>query len=707
MKDKIKVDCCKVFFEKEEYMKALIQSNAQSEYSLKYYPTTITWIKCICGTLLDKRDLSKYFSSEEITYLLAQIQDARKGPLLEESNSPKGKAHCILCKKVVEDDKEYRCSCGKKAHVKCAIPFQKDPICQKCAKPMKVVDNYTFKTPCCGEKVDSKEYYIADFIELNNKKKREESISPERMICPLCSKIVTRFDMEKGLSLKEIEAILGGIFNKACAECKAIFNEDEQYITSDCGHYYHIFCAKFISDDTSYLKKCRAKGCNATMMNLDQKIKQYYEMLAKNCVSCRKRGTKFIILDCNHYVCYACGEDFRKGMKDCFEYGVTSANALCSICDKKRRMQKIYLQCKHVQSVDDMRGQLKKIKRGALDVEFPACYDCLCGVNDVEIYALIGRVEGAELLNKIENTLKMQKEVYKDRKKSNEEFKRKMEEAAYSPKHPVEPTPKKSEIYNDGKKSSEEVKRRTGESAYMPRHTIEPSSSPAINPPVETPASKTEYQIDNAFELACCEYCSRLKPGLHRFMCMHKFCCKGCIKGKLLPKIETGGVALACKRCNAGTNLAFTDYVRTLGNKNVNERIQNWRQNYIRQGKLIKKGQSIKLLCWVFIGQNKRKDLAMLKMPQQLDTQIIRLITIDQFYRLIIAAVRKMLKIIEQYSNTISEQQLVSYSKQHNQCILSERPNASGVTFVPPLQSVSIPSFVQEVAMPIESGFVI
>jgi len=564
MKNKIITKCCDVAFEKEEYMKALINNNSQPEYTSKFnLSNTLSYIKCICGNLLGKFDLKGYFDNEEIEQIFEHVLIARKNSdnKMEDSKSPKplknqanltNSSSCFICKKGfgITDEKIYICNCGNKGHINCRSDKDKDMVCEKCKAVMKIQDIENslkksseiaiipkdgFKTPCCQDIVNSKEFYISDFIELNQKKKKEnEKISLEKMFCPLCDKTISRSDLEKILSGKDVEKIIIGLFNKICPECKTLLNDEDPYIKFDCGHVYHIFCATFIRSSPN--KKCRLANCGVELWNIEKKIREYNE---KICASCEKIGEKFIIFDCNHYICVTCGEAFRKGENNIFEHSTYDAKGICRTCNERRTLYKIVLQqCKHAQSVGKLRNQIRSFLKQKEEFEFPVCEECEFNLTDIEIFALVGKIEGNEAMAKIEKVLKYAKEEYSQQKKSVEETKKK---SIILPKNP------------DGKPSGN--KQSEGEQKKI------------INPYID---AKTYT----------CNKCGNREIGFYRYMCQHVFFCKRCIRDYIIPKIVLGGIAIACSECNSLTNLSFIENAVTLATPTNYEPIKKMVSTY-------------------------------------------------------------------------------------------------------------------------------
>lgn len=99
LKGRIKTKCCKVDFEKDEYMKELIKTNQSEDAIRSKYEKT--WIKCICNEFLVKHDLLEYFSKEEVDSIFAKITVQKE----EEKNLSKEILSCSSCKKKLKIQK--------------------------------------------------------------------------------------------------------------------------------------------------------------------------------------------------------------------------------------------------------------------------------------------------------------------------------------------------------------------------------------------------------------------------------------------------------------------------------------------------------------------------------------------------------------------------------------------------------------------------
>eukprot|EP00826_Nyctotherus_ovalis_P061530 TRINITY_DN8765_c0_g1_i6.p1 TRINITY_DN8765_c0_g1~~TRINITY_DN8765_c0_g1_i6.p1 ORF type:complete len:441 (-),score=121.58 TRINITY_DN8765_c0_g1_i6:507-1829(-) len=425
-------------------MKSLIHNNIYLEAPSTYYGS-ITSVSCICGAKLNQYDLDAYFTHSEIEQIYDEIKAGRKSLVGEEV-----KGECVYCRERIRDSDgfEYACQCGVRAHARCAEVNERANVCPKCfigftwrmiPHATKEGLNRKWVLPCCKEEIEDKSIFINALIELNMKKMASNA---ERVICPFCSKTLGRNDMRKILTDVEIETILEGSSEteckllykendvmmsavlpvEVCSKCGSELSRDEPHITFECGHRYHTLCAKTVLELESYSyerPKCVAKNCGKTVYDKLQLIQKCKEVMGRNCVCCGESGIKFVLLECKHYVCRRCGENFRSGKNKYFTIKHSIITVDCRVCDEEEQAKQIVLQCYHTASFCSIRR-----RHTSLDYEEPrflGCDECSCALNDVELYAVLGAKAAERELEKLDRYMSNNKKTHEKRKNSEDE----------------------------------------------------------------------------------------------------------------------------------------------------------------------------------------------------------------------------------------------------------------------------------------------
>jgi len=137
--------------------------------------------------------------------------------------------------------------------------------------------------------------------------------------------------------------------------------------------------------------------------------------MAKNCACCQEHGEEFVVLMCKHYVCLRCGKNFREGKNKYFTHRHNSVNVECKICDKGEKVSTIRLTCGHRVNANCIRTY------GYPGKELFSCGKCNCQLNDVELYAMLGKEKANNELDKINNLMKSVIKQNVNRKKFKED----------------------------------------------------------------------------------------------------------------------------------------------------------------------------------------------------------------------------------------------------------------------------------------------
>jgi len=341
-----------------------------------------------------------------------------------------------LCENEIKeiDEYEYSCACGLRAHELCIDNRLSNKNCPQCNRTLtlrkvppseKKQIQKTWVLPCCKEEVQDKEIYINTLIELNRKKMTS---NVKRVICPFCSRTLDRADMKKILTTSEINSIvkaLSTIESKAikeetktevCSKCSAELTKEKESISFECGHKYHIICAKAILEDLAYLRripKCTANDCEKSVYNSERLLRECNEIMAKNCACCGEPGTNFILLQCKHYVCKKCGENFRNGKNKYLERKSHTLEVDCKICDEKIEAISLVLQCGHIMQFSSINAKYNYSRPYII-----SCEECSFSLDDVDLYAALGKEKADKELEKINDFLA--KKLQGERKKSEE-----------------------------------------------------------------------------------------------------------------------------------------------------------------------------------------------------------------------------------------------------------------------------------------------
>ncbi len=501
--------------EKSLYRSMLVEDNKKmSAFSPRNYHYAVPFIKCICGSMLEKKDLAAYFSPAETDEIFAEIQAPAKPPG-EESK----------------------------------VPLHKGPDPAGVGRPVEPKPNEEkpkgtlFKTVCCRAMVDDGALYLSDFVDTNLKLKNSgEKISEDRMICPICSKISTRYDLEKAYTKAVIDPMMSQLFAKVCGECKVLIQPTDAVVESDCGHTYHLLCAQAYLQQQQQkdpLIKCRVEGCGKYLYNWDSKVKRELE---KRCIVCLKTGQKFAILTCKHYICFGCAEGFRKDANACIKYeedkGATYAVADCGICNRARDIESVLLKCGHTMSLKDIQKELQEFVKemsrpceGSIighnmrevDPWFPICETCNIGLDDVEIFAVVGKQEGAKILPLLDRSLKLN--VAAERKASEEQ------------KKVPSPLP-----------VSQYIKEPVGKIGVTDAEkTIHHAETVPVKQETKPPMGKTKM----------CTKCRQKKEStMGRYVCEHMNMCEECLNEHFFPMLKHG-LSNECATCHAATNPEF------------------------------------------------------------------------------------------------------------------------------------------------------
>ncbi len=334
MANGVKTKCCGAVLEKSLYLAMLVEDNRKSDNS-RHHHHDVDSVKCICGKTLDRKDLGSYFSGEEIDDLFAQIQ---------------GKA-----------------SPSKPSPEKCKSPVQsKNPSKVSDAEPAISVlvrneEEKKFAAACCKTAFGSLDAYLADFAARNlEKKNKGESISEDRMLCPTCDKIFTRYDLEKAYGKTATDHLIEHVFAKVCGECKCPIAAADICITNaDCGHMYHLLCAQYVCETGGRQKTCKVPGCHKELYAFSRKIEQELE---KCCCVCLKVGQRFAVLKCKHFICLACAEGFRRGENSCIRHE-KEVNVDCGVCKEGKSVDSIVLSCEHSMRVKKMQEEVRDFVR--------------------------------------------------------------------------------------------------------------------------------------------------------------------------------------------------------------------------------------------------------------------------------------------------------------------------------------------------------
>jgi len=304
---------------------------------------------------------------------------------------------CYLCKDEIKEGSgyEYNCACGVRIHEVCMNNRFSNKDCPRCNKILIFAKVPPSKKrwilPCCKREIQDKEIYIDKLIELN----KEKMISnAERAICPFCSRTLDSTDMKKILTTSEINSILKASSiteskpikeetkTGVCSKCSAELTKDKEFISFDCGHKYHIICAKGILEGAAYFKKlpkCTAKNCEKSVYNSEGLLRECNEIIAKNCACCGEPGTRFVLLKCKHYVCKKCGENFRNEKNKYLERKGSTLMVDCKICDEKREAISLVLRCQHIIEFSHSRSHAI------------SCERCSYLLDNVELYAVLGK----------------------------------------------------------------------------------------------------------------------------------------------------------------------------------------------------------------------------------------------------------------------------------------------------------------------------
>lgn len=424
-------------FSKEEYMKSLIHNNVHSEAPSTFYGS-ITSIRCICGAKLDRYDLNDYFTYSEIEKIYNAITDGRKNEVREEV-----KEECFYCRERIGKNSgfEYACQCGIRAHARCAEVKEDANVCPKCFRkwtyrlvPLSSKEGLdkTWVLPCCREEIEDKGIFMNTLIELNAKKMAP---NVERAICPFCSKTLGRSDMKKILTDAEIESVLKGsteaendvLMNavlpvEVCSKCGSELIRDEPYITFECGHRYHTLCAKTVLElevHSYELPKCAARNCGKAVYVKYELVRKCKEVMGRYCACCGESGIRFVLLECKHYVCKHCGENFRTGKNKYFKSSYSDIIVDCKVCDEERQAKQIVLQCGHTMTFYRIRRDHLSFDSG--EGKFLGCGECLCALNDVELYATLGARKAEKELERLDRFMSNSKKTHEERNNSGDE----------------------------------------------------------------------------------------------------------------------------------------------------------------------------------------------------------------------------------------------------------------------------------------------
>ena len=398
-------------------MKSLIHNNIHSENPAMRFGNIVE-IKCICGEGLDERDLSKYFYGYIIRKIYEEIKAGRKEPKPSEEEKEMD-LECYLCENEIKEisGHEYNCACGLRAHELCIDNRISGKSCPQCSRRLTLrkvpPSKKRWILPCCKIEIQDKEIYINTLIELNRKKMIS---NVEKLICPFCSRTLDRTDMKKILTTSEINPILKALSTRklkaikektkteVCSRCSAKLTKDKEFISFDCGHKYHIICAKGILEDPAYLRKipkCTAKDCEKSVHNSERLLRECNEIMAKNCTCCGEPGTRFVLLKCNHYVCKKCGENFRNGENKYLERKFHTLEVDCKICYEKIEAISLVLQCGDIMQFSSINTTYNYSKLHNII----SCKECSCSLDDVELYAALGKEKADKELEKINNFL--------------------------------------------------------------------------------------------------------------------------------------------------------------------------------------------------------------------------------------------------------------------------------------------------------------
>eukprot|EP00826_Nyctotherus_ovalis_P007411 TRINITY_DN1184_c0_g1_i3.p1 TRINITY_DN1184_c0_g1~~TRINITY_DN1184_c0_g1_i3.p1 ORF type:complete len:257 (+),score=73.25 TRINITY_DN1184_c0_g1_i3:77-847(+) len=208
-----------------------------------------------------------------------------------------------------------------------------------------------------------------------------------------------------------------------CSKCTAELNA-ESSIAFKCTHRYHILCAKSILETNGNavtFPSCTARNCSTPVYNHESLLEKCNQALAKNCACCDEPGSKFVMLKCSHYVCKKCGENFRSGRNKYFVGSYYEVEVDCKICDYEQPALTIILQCGHIMTFSEIKTSQRVYdsERGMI----LTCKKCSCTLNDVELYATLGKEKADKELAKIDKLIHHSKKQHESKKKSEEELK--------------------------------------------------------------------------------------------------------------------------------------------------------------------------------------------------------------------------------------------------------------------------------------------
>ena len=527
--------CCGAVFSKFEYVKALIDNNGPS----KHYFGSDYYVNCICGNILNRYTLLKYFSHEEIDERFYFVKKVHRDYLMD-IKKKQLRTTCLICKKQMNniDPKEYRCSCFARAHMKCALQGRRILRCPLCNECLVVKEARRSPiTPCCGTELDDKSIYIQSLIDLNHKKSTGKTA--EKIYCPFCPEASSISNMKEILTQKEIQAIISPPPIK-CDKCGDTINCQGGHLKIGCEHRYHPLCIKSILNSEE--KKCPVKNCNYVIPNPEYKLIQAQDLIEKCCTNCACMGLRFAILNCSHYVCHKCGENYRHGKDMCFMHDESFTYVTCKICNEDSKVKNLIFKCKH-------EGDIRLIR--SMDItlhSYPCCPRCKLELDDVDLFVLLGEETAAVLLQMRKDLL-----IKKEQEKQVKEVKK-----------PKEVTYIKTKPYL----TAQGFGKKTPNKIYK---TKDPFIIATIGKTIEKPNISSS-------EIKKCTKCMIKKNGYYRYLCHHIFICCECIKREVIPKIEKEGISQYCKECKLPSNIEFMEYAATLGNSNVKKRIIAWKK---------------------------------------------------------------------------------------------------------------------------------
>ena len=221
--DKITLNCCEAVFSRKEYMKSLIDNNIHSENPQVYYWNT-PLIRCICGRILERSDLKRYFDSEQIDNIYVEIGIGRSKsnfgikklkPSDEEIKDDEEKIELGIYKSAIKTDSfiENSSECGSRVHGQSNEENKLDMNCyQRCSKSL-----------------------TSGQISHHNKK----------LVLPCCNN--ESLHNQEGVKINDTTPV------KACTLCSKKLHKDETGINFKCGHCYHVLCAKTILESNNHI----------------------------------------------------------------------------------------------------------------------------------------------------------------------------------------------------------------------------------------------------------------------------------------------------------------------------------------------------------------------------------------------------------------------------------------------------------------------